>query len=117
MQENGWNQADVAVAAGIDRARVSRWSRATGKPHDKEVATIAARLGYDPRDFGITSPVALATATAMTPSAAGTEAPAWASAQYAALIARFDNLEKLLRDECEHVRILETNITNHLRKA
>jgi len=62
MQERDWRQKDVAQETGLDAHNVSRWATGKVNPPEQRVAEIAALLGYDPREFGITSPHALAKA-------------------------------------------------------
>jgi hypothetical protein len=105
-----------AIARHLDESlgTVARW-RDGGGHRPRSVATAAAWSGYDPRDFGIDDPAALAAADKIL--AVKAAAPDWATAHHADLVARMSALEQLLRDECEHVRVMEKSITNHLRKA
>ncbi len=73
LEENdGWNQQAVAHMTGLDANLVSRWLHGKSNPDDRRVVAVARKLGYDPLDFGITDPRALAIV-----EAEGDRPPAW----------------------------------------
>lgn len=98
MQERGWKQKDIAQATGLDVPAVSRWSRGVVNPSDNRVAEVAATLGYNPKDFGITRPSALRHAQRIqTHPGIDPETPEWALRHHAELVDRLDRIETALR--------------------
>jgi transcriptional regulator with XRE-family HTH domain len=105
-KSRAWSQQDVADRVGVRVLAVGKWERDQTNPSDENLVALAKVYGLDPRELGYEPP-------AWTPDTP----PLWAEQYQAEILARIAALEQLLRDECEHVRVMEKSITNHLRKA